>query len=55
MAKRERNGALMVMLTTTEKAIIRAKADAQGMTMSSYARWVLLQSAKKETDQNGEL
>lgn len=55
MAKRERTGALVVMLTAAEKAIVRAKADAHGMTMSSYARWVLLAGDKKEATQDGEL
>lgn len=53
MAKRERNGALVVMMTAREKAIVREKADAKGMTMSSYVRWVLLNDAKKETEKDG--
>lgn len=55
MAKRERNGALVVMLTESEKLIVRQEADVHGMTMSSYARWVLLKDAKKEGDQDGQL
>ena len=52
MAKRERSNALMIMLTEEEKAVVRAKADKQGMTMSSYARFILLADAK-EAEQNG--
>lgn len=55
MAKRERNGALVVMMTAREKSIVREKADAKGMTMSSYVRWVLLAGEKKEFTQDGEL
>jgi hypothetical protein len=45
----------MVMLSDGEKEKIKSKANAQGMTMSSYARWVLLVGEKKEATQDGEL
>lgn len=50
---RNRKTALMVMLSDVEKEKIKSKANAQGMTMSSYARWVLLAGEKKEAKQNG--
>ena len=53
MAKRERNGALVVMLTESEKSTVRGEAEAHGMTMSSYARWVLLKGANREGEQDG--
>lgn len=52
---RNRKTALMVMLSDDEKEKIKSKANAQGMTMSSYARWMLLAGEKKEATQNGEL
>ena len=52
---RNRKTALMVMLSDVEKEKIKLKANAQGMTMSSYARWVLLEGEKKEDTQDGEL
>ena len=52
---RIRKTALMVMLSDDEKKKIKSNANAQGMTMSSYARWVLLAGEKKETTQDGEL
>lgn len=50
---RNRKTALMVMLSDDEKEKIKSKANAQGMTMSSYARWMLLAGEKKEAKQNG--
>ena len=52
---RIRKAALMVMLSDDEKEKIKLNANAQGMTMSSYARWMLLAGEKKEATQNGEL
>lgn len=52
---RNRKTALMVMLSDVEKEKIKSKANAQGMTMSSYARWVLLAGEKKEDTQDGGL
>ena len=45
---RKRLHTLMVKLDEREKELIRQKADESGMTMSSYARVVLLADSKKE-------
>lgn len=36
----------MVMLSEKEKSLVAKEAEARGMTMSAYARYVLLQEAK---------
>ena len=49
---RNRHQTLMVMLDENEKAFIRQNAEAMGMTMSSYARFMLLLGMKKLGDGN---
>ena len=45
-----RENVLMVKLTDAEKATIRRRADAVGMTMSSYVRWLVLNYTKFAED-----
>lgn len=45
---RTRLHTLMIKLDEREKEIIRKKADECGMTMSGYARLILLADSKKE-------
>lgn len=43
---RKRADALMIMLTEAEKAEVVRAAEAKGMTMSTYARTLLLSNAR---------
>lgn len=44
----KRETSFMMTLTKKEKELIRAKAVANGMTMSAYARFILLKENKDD-------
>ena len=44
-----RNNYIMVKLNENENSIIRAEAEKAGMTISSWVRFILINSARKDT------
>lgn len=54
MAERVREATLMIMLTVAEKEKIREAAERRGMTMSTYARVMLLGDGGHKDPRPGE-
>jgi len=48
VANRKRDESFMIKLDPREKEAIKKRAESMGMTMSAYARFILLQDVRVE-------